>query len=508
MGRSVYFIGLLMIVGLLPGTLPVSAQSGEEYEAPPPPFGAPDPDRPVGLTVQADQVETGYVLISPIQSKEILLLANDGRMINKWDSDYYLGASSYLLDNGNVLRTVSIPDNPFGFDGQWGFVSGGLQEQTWNGELVWSFELYSDEIIGHHDIEILPNGNILWILFERFSADEAVATGYNPELLPEEGEIWSEKIVEIDRDSGEIIWEWRLWDHLIQDFDETAANFGVVADYPQRVDMNYMDDFVSPQPNRWHINAIDYNPDLDQIALSPRTYSEIWIIDRGISTTDAQGTAGDLMYRWGNPTTVRLEASPEDRIYFQHDVQWIPDGYPGAGNLLIFDNGGPQRPYSRVLEIAPEVDSDGRYVSQSAEVVWEYAADPLQDFYSQFISGAQRQPNGNTLITEGLNGRIFEVNQAGEIVWEYYLPPAMWAFRAERYNLPVFAEFDLTQNLGFDGGIIWYSDCVDGTQARLHEYIPQEGDAMQLFIDTHEDQAEEQWQSEACEPHGGLAQNS
>lgn len=504
MNRPLCFIMLCMIVGLLSGTF-VFAQSGEEYEPPPPPFGAPDPDRPVGLTVQTDKVEDGYILVSPIQSTEVLLLANDGRVVNKWDSDYFLGASAYLLANGNVLRTVSIPDNPFGFDGRWGFVSGGLEERTWDGELVWSLELYSDEVIGHHDIEILPDGNILWILFERFSADAAIASGFNPDLLPEEGEIWGEKIVEIDPTNGEIVWEWHLWDHLIQDFDETVANFAVIADYPQKVDINYLDDFVALQPNRWHINAIDYNPHLDQIALSPRTYSEVWIIDHSISTEEARGTAGDLLYRWGNPATIQMDTSVEERIYFQHDAQWIPDGYPGAGNLLIFDNGGPQRPFSRVLEIAPEFDADGRYVIQSAEVVWEYIADPLQDFYSQFISGAQRQANGNTLITEGLNGRIFEVSSTGEIVLEYYLPPATWAFRAERYNLPVFAELDMTQNLGFEGGVIWYSDCANGTEARLHEYIPQEGVAMQLFIDTHQDKAQEQWQSEACEMHGGIA---
>src|SRR5690606_730411 len=133
-----------------------------------------------------------------------------------------------------------------------------------------------------------------------------------------------------------IVWEWRLWEHLIQDFDESATNFGVVADHPQKIDINYLDDFVGLQTNRWHINSIDYNPHLDQIVLSPRTYSEIWIIDHSISTEEARGSAGDLLYRWGNPATIQMDTSVENRIYFQHDAQWISEGYPGAGNLLIF----------------------------------------------------------------------------------------------------------------------------------------------------------------------------
>ena len=100
-------------------------------------------------------------------------------------------------------------------------------------------------------------------------------------------------------------------------------------------------------------------------------------------------------------------------------------GLPGAGNLLVFDNKGPSgypptylasQLGSRILEIDPI----------KKEIVWQYTAlnsnQPVWNFYSSFISSARRLPNGNTLIDEGMNGRIFQVTPAGEIVWEYVNP--------------------------------------------------------------------------------------
>jgi hypothetical protein len=218
-----------------------------------------------------------------------------------------------------------------------------------------------------------------------------------------------------------------------------------------------------------------------------------------------------LLFRWGNPATYDSDSGDDRGLYFQHDPNWIPAGYPGEGHLLIFDNGGTPRPYSRIVEVAPVMDADGNYQlpageAAPAEVVWTYTADPVEDFYSPLISGAKRQPNGNTLITEGLNGRIFEVTTEDEIVWEYYLPSAAWAFRAERYDLPVFADFDMTQDLGFLGGIVWGQDCADGAQPRLHEYLPQENGDLNMFIDTYGDEAQAHREPEACAEHGGIAE--
>jgi Arylsulfotransferase (ASST) len=508
MGRFLikFILGTILLIGISISF----AQSDDDENPPSGGLGAPDPNRPVGLISNTDEATEGYILIPIVQSKEILLLSNDGRIVNIWESDYYPSNSVYLKENGNLLRTASLDDNfGFGFNGQWGFTNGRIEEVTWDNEVVWSFEYSSERFVGHHDFEILPNGNILMIAFERVSAEEAIADGRNPNLINENGEVWGEQIIEIDPSTNEIVWEWRLWDHLIQEFDEDAENYGVVAENPEKVDLNYIEEGFPLQLNWVHINAIDYNPELDQIMLSPRTFSEIWVIDHSISTEEAQGSAGDLLFRWGNPDTYN-SGTPEDRkLYYQHDTQWIPEGLPGAGNVLIYNNGGNQRPYSNVIEITLPIDDSGNYImevdeaTEPSEFVWEYVADPSDTFYSALISGAQRQANGNTLITEGLNGRIFEVNISGEIVWEYNLPPAVWAFRGERYNLPVFENFDLTQDLEYAGGVVWAIDCEDGSQQRLHQYLIQESATMNLFIDTHGDDAEEQWQNEVCAEHSG-----
>ncbi len=495
---SRFFVILTCLVILIPMAGVALAQGGN-------PFGAPDPNRPVGLTKLTDQVAPGYVLVSIVQSPDVMLLSNDGRVVNIWEGTHFLGQAVYLLENGHLLRTVSLDTNAYGPGGRWGFVNGRVEELTWDGRVVRAFNYGNRRVVGHHDIEPMPNGHVLMVAFEMFTGAEALAAGRAPELLPEENAIWSEKVVEIDPATGQIVWEWRVWDHLVQEYDETADNHGAVAAHPELIDINYTID----QSIDWlHINAIDYNAELDQIVLSPRTFSEIWIIDHGITTEQARGEAGNLLYRWGNPAAYQSGTAQDRHLFYQHNPQWIPPGYPGAGHILIFNNGGAERPYSSVVEIIPPTDETGAYIMNPGEptgpasYAWQYIADPPSAFYSPLISSAQRQPNGNTLITEGLEGRIFEVNPAGEIVWEYYLPPAAGAFRAERYDhLP--PDLDLSRNLPFVSGAIWGADCNDGTQPRLYEYLRPDSQTMELFIATHGTDAQTVWETEACAAHGG-----
>jgi hypothetical protein len=474
-------------------------------------FGPPDPDQPVGLVTSTDQVADGYVLVATIQSKNVFLISNDGRIVNIWEGDHYLGASAYLLDNGNLLRTSSLDDNfGFGYNGQFGFIGGRIEERTWDNELVWEFEHASEKEITHHDIERMPNGHILMTAFERFTAEEAIAAGFNPENLPEVNEVWGEKIIEVDPETNEIVWEWRLWDHLIQDFDDTADNYGVVADHPELININYHDPALQLAPNWWHVNSVDYNAELDLIMISPRTFSEMWIIDHSVTTEEARGEAGHLLYRWGNPAAHDAGTNEDRTLYYQHDPRWILDGYPGAGNILIYNNGGPDRFFTDILEITLPVD-DVRELKMepgqptSAEIAWRYFAPEPSIFYSSLMSGSERQLNGNTLITEGLVSHIFEVTPDGEIAWAYYLPPATWIFRAERYDLPIFDTLDMTADLPFEGGEIWGIQCVDGTQPLLYEYnFNQNLDIMQLYIQDNGEEARAIWEIDACLEHGGL----
>lgn len=138
---------------------------------------------------------------------------------------------------------------------------------------------------------------------------------------------------------------------------------------------------------------------------------------------------GDFLYRWGNPIGYDAGTELDQQLFLQHDAQWIPPGLPGEGNVLLFNNGGQGRLWSTVDEIETTVDGNGHYPQPAPGVAhgpsaasWFYIADPTGDFYASFISGAQRLPNGNTLICSGPQGRLFEVTTAGEIVWEYISP--------------------------------------------------------------------------------------
>jgi hypothetical protein len=186
-----------------------------------------------------------------------------------------------------------------------------------------------------------------------------------------------------------------------------------------------------------HVNAVAYNADLDQIAMSSPSFNEIWIIDHSTTTEEAKGHSGglrrkggDLLYRWGNPRAYRNGSSGDRRLFGQHNIQWISRGLLGEGHLLVFNNGGgrPRESYSSVDEFVPPTDKDGNYIRENggafgpAEAIWSYTAPTKKDFYSWFISGAQRLPNGNTLINSGATGVVFEVTPGKETVWKFANP--------------------------------------------------------------------------------------
>jgi hypothetical protein len=390
-----------------------------------------------------------YILFSPMKSKNTYLINKDGDIIHNWLSDYQPGLSVYMLENGNILRSIHLEDT----GGSGSGAGGGIQEIKWDGTLIWDFRYYGSDYLQHHDIEPLPNGNVLLIAKEYKTYSAAIDAGRNPLLLL--SYILSpEYIVEIKPTgptSGDIVWEWHLWDHLIQDFDTSKDNYGIVEDHPELVDIN----FVTTRLADWiHANSVDYNPILDQIIISCRNFNEIWVIDHSTTTAEAaghsggnSGKGGDLLYRWGNPQTYRAGSDVDQKFFRQHDAQWIPSGYPGEGNILVFNNGQgrPGIDYSSVDEIVPPVDENGSYYIESGlsygpiDPIWIYSAEVPISFYSPHISGCQRLPNGNTLICSGADGHFFEVTNEKDIVWEYfnYFPNPLEksVFKIGRYEL-------------------------------------------------------------------------
>ncbi len=512
MSRFAFFVGLVTI-----GTMSAIAEED------------------LGVVLHKPDAFDGYTLYSPLDGAGSYLIDNEGRVVHFWDTDFRSNVG-YLLDNGNLLRTTTFGNGGNGhlFGGGAGH---GIQELSWDGELLWEYVYSSEDYLMHHDIEPMPNGHVLVIAWERKSVEDTVAAGRDPELIDERG-LWTLHILEVkpERPSGgTVVWEWHIWDHLIQDFDETKANYGDVAAHPERVEINppglWMDRIPDDEREQlealgylggepadekeadkkrerarsadWlHTNAIAYHAELDQIAVSTLGNNEIWIIDHSTTTDEARGHSGgrygkggDLLYRWGNPFAYRAGVEGDQTLFAQHNVHWIADGLPGAGHLLIFNNGRgrPEGNYSSIVELATPFDAKSGYALQPGEPfgpaspVWEYTAPEPKEFYSSFISGAQRLPNGNTLVCFGAKGIFFEVTADGEEVWRFVNPvigpegsshsgktkkPSNIVFRAHRYapDHPAFKRKTLTPGLA------------------LTEYIKQHPPKMPIILDTGDDE--------------------
>ncbi|HPM83150.1 MAG TPA: SUMF1/EgtB/PvdO family nonheme iron enzyme [Candidatus Anammoximicrobium sp.] len=386
--------------------------------------------RTVGLMLDADQACPGYTLFAPKHHTMTYLLDNQGRAVHRWDSQYEPGQSVYLLENGHLLHCCFTRNKGFTRGGE----GGRLEEFDWEGNQVWEFEYSSDQYLSHHDVKPLPNGNILVLAVEKKSLDECLAAGFDPQMLRDQ-QLFPEHFIEVQPTrpkGGKIVWQWHVWDHLIQDNDSTKANYGNIAEHPELIDV---DCNGRATPAFWnHGNSIAYNAQLDQIVLSARGCNEIWVIDHSTTTAEAaghrggrSGKGGDLLYRWGNPVAYGRGTAEDRQLFQQHDAQWIPEGSPGAGHILIFNN-GLDRGFSTVEEIVPPVDSRGNYTIAPGKAfgpdkpVWRYQAKNPTDFFSSEISGAHRLPNGNTLICAGVRGTFFEVTPAGETVWRYVNP--------------------------------------------------------------------------------------
>ena len=367
---------------------------------------------PLGLLVHEPEAFEGYTLLhrNPVH----YLIDIRGRIVHSWNLDWH--PASRILETGRLLGLTG--DNV-------------VREADPGGNVTWEYRYDGDGVL-HHDFLKMPDGNLLLLARRTKTRDEAVAAGADPASVPPQG-IAYEAIVEVrpSRPSGgEIVWEWSLWDHLIQDFDPDKANYGDVSDHPELVDLNFPLARASGSEFDWiQANSIDYHPALDQIAISARNFSELWIIDHGTTTEEAAGPAGDLLYRWGNPRAYRAGTVADQRLFRPHRVHWIAPGLPGAGNLLMFNNGsesgGRGRGWSSVVELAPPADGRGYRPGEPAPV-WTYEADPPAVFYSASRSGAQRLPNGNTLIASGDEGTVFEVTPGGRTVWKYVNPQHHW----------------------------------------------------------------------------------
>jgi len=387
------------------------------------------------LEVDASTLQFGFTLVSPQDINQSFLIDEGGKVVHRWYCKDPAQGPSYMLGDGTILRCMSGS----------GPRSLGFQLLDWNGSVLWTYRP-PRPYARHHDIEPLPNGNVLVIVREVYTLQQAVAIGRHPSLLNDT--FWVDSLIEVRQngsDRGDIVWRWDPTDHLVQDWDEMLGNYGNVSAHAELLDINL------PEVNTrdWlHLNAVDYNPELDQIMITSRNYNEVWVVDHNTTmeeasghTGGAHGMGGDLLYRWGNPQAYDGGDADDQVLYGPHDGHWVPKGMPGEGNVLVFNNGRnqwderPEGRYSTVDEFAPPVNGSGGYDRGSGaafgptNLTWRYQAFPATNFFAGSRSGAQRLPDGNTLVSDGPKGRLFVVTPGNGVVWTYITGPLFKALR-------------------------------------------------------------------------------
>jgi hypothetical protein len=326
-----------------------------------------------------------------------------------------------------------------------------LQLLDWGGTELWNYTPPVPYQL-HHDFDVMPNGNILVNAGRSYTDAQAIAMGRNPALTPKT--LYVEPVLEIEpvgRSGGSIVWMWDPLDHIIQDYDSRKPNHGVVGDHPELLDFN----FPPEHYEEWqHSNTVKYNPKLDQIMVTSRNFDELWVIDHNTTTAEAanhtggaQGKGGDILYRWGNPQAYDAGNASDHILWGPHDAQWIAPGYPGEGNIIIFNNGQnmyttrPEGRYSSIEELVPPVNATGGYNRSSGSAYgpskpnWQFNASPPEDLFALAMGGVERLPSGNTLVCGGTSGKIVEADAEGNVVWNHrtqaifkvgrHYPPAM-----------------------------------------------------------------------------------
>ncbi len=382
----------------------------------------------------------GYNLIYQHNQPNVYLLNNCGEIVHTWegDPDTRPGNTVYLLEDGRLVKTLR-PSSVVG-NAIWAGGGGATVEiRSWDNDLEWSYTVNDSLERLHHDITVVEKNDkltIAMIVWEVKTLDEVIAAGRDTSVLQRD-EMWPDYILEIDPETDEVVWEWHVWDHLIQDFDDTKENFGDISQNPGKVNINHDYD-GSGNPDWMHSNSLDYDPRWDYLMISIPYFSEIWIIDHTTTTDEAasseggfSGKGGDLMYRWGNPQIYNQGDSSDQTLFFQHDANFIDDFIPGFdpnfGKLAVFNNQiGSDFSAGTILDplfnmYNWEFAFDGnRFGPETSEQTITHP-EP-QRLFSTGLSSIQYLPNSNYLITSGRFGYTFEITPDDEIVWEYITP--------------------------------------------------------------------------------------
>ncbi|MEC7262249.1 MAG: aryl-sulfate sulfotransferase [Bacteroidota bacterium] len=356
--------------------------------------------------------DSGYILAIENGQNTCYLIDHDGTKVYSWTFDRVLGQDIELTPEGNLLGLFKVDSTPIAFGGQ----SGIIREIDKEGNILWEYLLATENEITHHDLTRLPNGNVLVLVWERIPLSEATAVGLNSTT-----DIFTEKVVEINPDSNEVVWEWRSWDHIVQDFNTELASFGDPAVEKNKINILYANsdvhEFVA-LGDVMHANGIDYLPEKDIIALSINFFSEVWIIDHSTTSEEAStgsggqfDKGGDLLYRFGNQK-VFGDSNASHLFDFNHNPTFLNNA--GEISLMIFNNNESAGQSSAMEFLLPEINGTTP-IGTDPTTIFEFTDSTL--FFPR-IGSVSRLPNGNTLICEGDFG-YWEVTSGGEVVWKY-----------------------------------------------------------------------------------------
>jgi hypothetical protein len=340
-----------------------------------------------------DRAYQGYTLFTPSAGGNLVYLIDmQGDVAHTWKMPYPPGIHGWLTPQGTLVYNGKVLEpggRRFIDSGPW--KGGSLLEMTWDGEILWEVR-HPDH---HHDGIKLRNGNVLLLCMAELPDEIARRVVGGMPGSEHEGVMHADYLVEMTT-NGEEVWRWNSWEHLDPVEDRIVA--------------------VQDHRSEWtHGNTV-VEMDDSNIIVSFRNISTVIVIERA---------SGEITWKLGAPPLAQ-----------QHAPVPLENG-----NLLIFDNGTHRLdhpvPFSRVIEVD----------MATKEIVWTYQEGYVSEFFSPFISNAQRLPNGNTLICEGSFGRIFEVTRDGEVVWEFINPhhhepvsipgtaPRNTVFRAFRYGI-------------------------------------------------------------------------
>ncbi|MGB2404983.1 MAG: aryl-sulfate sulfotransferase [Flavobacteriaceae bacterium] len=359
------------------------------------------------LVYNGPRIDPNPIFAVRLGANSSVVLNKQGKIVTEYQFENRLGNDVEMLPNGEFLEIFKTEDRKdFSFGGSGGI----LKWVTADQQTLWEYTIASDTELAHHDVELLPNGNILTLVWEKISKEQAQELGAQTQ-----GPIYTEKLVEINPNTDQIVWQWRSVEHLVQDVDKSASTYGDIREYPRKIDINYnLDDDTG---DRMHANGIVYDQSRDLIFISVNFYDEVWVIDHSTTTAQAStplggdyAVGGDLVYRFGNPATYGSDTPPIfDRV---HHPNFSNDSHT---QMLFFSNGGTHDEQSTVLELKLPfqlvLDPEHEYLPTE---VWRFT-DP--ELFNRIVSGAVKLPNGNVLICEGDFG-FWEVTPAGQVVWK------------------------------------------------------------------------------------------